>query len=152
MLKIGQKAPEFCLPNEKGDLISLNDFLGKNVVLYFYPKDNTPGCTKEALAYKEDFEEYQKLNYEIIGISKDSVNSHKKFSEKYNLPFMLLSDTSLKTLIDYEVWAEKKLYGKTYMGILRTTYVIDKDGIIVDVYENVKPDKNSNEILCKIKL
>lgn len=152
MLKIGQKAPEFCLPNEKGDLISLNDFLGKNVVLYFYPKDNTPGCTKEALAYKEDFEEYQKLNYEIIGISKDSVNSHKKFSEKYDLPFMLLSDTSLKTLIDYEVWAEKKLYGKTYMGILRTTYVIDKDGIIVDVYENVKPDKNSNEILCKIKL
>ena len=151
MLKIGQKAPEFCLPNEKGDLISLNDFLGKNVVLYFYPKDNTPGCTKEALAYKEDFEEYQKLNYEIIGISKDSVNSHKKFSEKYDLPFMLLSDTSLKTLIDYEVWAEKKLYGKTYMGILRTTYVIDKDGIIVDVYENVKPDKNSNEILCKIK-
>ena len=152
MLKIGQKAPEFCLPNEKGDLISLNDFLGKNVVLYFYPKDNTPGCTKEALAYKEDFEEYQKLNYEIIGISKDSVNSHKKFSEKYDLPFMLLSDISLKTLIDYEVWAEKKLYGKTYMGILRTTYVIDKDGIIVDVYENVKPDKNSNEILCKIKL
>ena len=152
MLKIGQKAPEFCLPNEKGDLISLNYFLGKNVVLYFYPKDNTPGCTKEALAYKEDFEEYQKLNYEIIGISKESVNSHKKFSEKYDLPFMLLSDTSLKTLIDYEVWAEKKLYGKTYMGILRTTYVIDKDGIIVDVYENVKPDKNSNEILCKIKL
>ena len=111
MLKIGQKAPEFCLPNEKGDLISLNDFLGKNVVLYFYPKDNTPGCTKEALAYKEDFEEYQKLNYEIIGISKDSVNSHKKFSEKYDLPFMLLSDTSLKTLIDYEVWAEKDIYG-----------------------------------------
>ena len=134
------------------ELLTCYDFLGKNVVLYFYPKDNTPGCTKEALAYKEDFEEYQKLNYEIIGISKDSVNSHKKFSEKYDLPFMLLSDTSLKTLIDYEVWAEKKLYGKTYMGILRTTYVIDKDGIIVDVYENVKPDKNSNEILCKIKL
>ena len=102
MLKIGQKAPEFCLPNEKGDLISLNDFLGKNVVLYFYPKDNTPGCTKEALAYKEDFEEYQKLNYEIIGISKDSVNSHKKFSEK-STPLSQATESYTKIAVEGKV-------------------------------------------------
>ena len=150
MLKIGTKAPSFNLPNENGEMVKLEDYLGKKVIVYFYPKDNTPGCTKEALAFKEDFEEFKNKNCEIIGISKDSVNTHKKFLEKYELPFTLLSDVELDTLIKYEVWAEKKLYGKTYMGILRTTYVIDENGTIIDVYENVKPDKNSKEILCKL--
>ena len=150
MLKVGTKAPDFTLPNENGELVKLSDLLGKNVILYFYSKDNTPGCTREALAFKEDFENFKNKNYVVVGISKDSVNTHKKFSDKYELPFTLLSDTSTDVLVMYEVWGEKKLYGKPYMGVLRTTYVIDENGIIVDVYENVKPDKNSKEILCKI--
>lgn len=150
MLKIGTKAPDFSLPNQDGKIVKLSDFLGKNVVLYFYPKDNTSGCTKEALAFREDYSAFLEKNYEVIGISKDSVASHKKFADKYDLPFTLLSDTELTTLNDYQVWAEKKMCGKTYMGILRTTYVIDKEGIITDLYTKVDVEKNSQQILCKI--
>jgi len=151
MLKIGTKAPEFNLPNQNGEMISLKDFNGKKLVIYFYPKDNTPGCTKEALSFKEDYEKYLENGYEVIGISKDSVSTHKKFSDKYELPFMLLSDESLETLVNYEVWAEKKMCGKRYMGILRQTYVINEDGIIINTYEKVKPETSSSDIICSLK-
>lgn len=150
MLKIGTKAPDFTLLNQDGKSISLSDYANKKVVLYFYPKDNTPGCTKEALAFKEQYEKYINNGFIVLGVSKDSVISHKKFKEKYELPFDLLSDTSLNMLNDYEVWTEKKQYGKTYMGIARSTYVIDENGVIIDVYEKVKPEKNAEEILCKL--
>ena len=150
MLKIGTKAPDFTLLNQDGKSISLSDYANKKVVLYFYPKDNTPGCTKEALAFKEQYEKYINNGFIVLGVSKDSVISHKKFKEKYELPFDLLSDTSLNMLNDYEVWTEKKQYGKTYMGIARSTYVIDENGVIIDVYEKVNPEKNAEEILCKL--
>lgn len=150
MLKIGTKAPDFTLLNQDGKSISLSDYANKKVVLYFYPKDNTPGCTKEALAFKEQYEKYINNGFIVLGVSKDSVISHKKFKEKYELPFDLLSDTSLNMLNDYEVWTEKKQYEKTYMGIARSTYVIDENGVIIDVYEKVKPEKNAEEILCKL--
>ena len=150
MLKVGTQAPNFSLPNHKGENISLSDFYGKKVVLYFYPKDNTSGCTKQALGFKENYEQYISKGYIVIGISKDSISSHQKFINKYELPFILLSDTELNVLKQYEVWGEKKLYGKPYMGINRTTYVIDENGIIIKVYEKVKPEINASEILCEI--
>lgn len=150
MLKIGDLAPNFTLPNQNGEMVSLNDFLGKNVVLYFYPKDSTSGCTKQALGFKELYQEYVNKNAVIIGISKDSVKSHQRFIEKNQLPFILLSDENLEVLNLYQVWGEKKMYGKPYMGTLRTTYVINEKGIIVDVYEKVKPEENANEIICKL--
>lgn len=150
MLKVGTKAPNFSLPNHLNENISLSDFLGKKVVIYFYPKDNTSGCTKQALAFKENYDEYLSKGITVIGISKDSIKSHQKFVEKYELPFILLSDESTEVLNMYEVWQEKKLYGKTYMGVVRTTYVIDENGIIMRVYEAVKPDKNASEILCEL--
>ena len=150
MLKIGDLAPNFTLPNQNGEMVSLNDFLGKNVVLYFYPKDSTSGCTKQALGFKELYQEYVNKNAVIIGISKDSVKSHQRFIEKNQLPFILLSDENLEVLNLYQVWGEKKMYGKPYMGTLRTTYVINENGIIVDVYEKVKPEENANEIICKL--
>ena len=128
----------------------MSDFYGKKVVLYFYPKDNTSGCTKQALGFKENYEQYISKGYIVIGISKDSISSHQKFINKYELPFILLSDTELNVLKQYEVWGEKKLYGKPYMGINRTTYVIDENGIIIKVYEKVKPEINASEILCEI--
>ena len=150
MLNVGTKAPNFTLPNNLDESISLSDFLGKKVVLYFYSKDNTPGCTKQALAFKENYDKFISKGYIVIGISKDSSKSHQKFIDKYELPFILLSDTDTKVLQLYEVWQEKKLYGKNYMGVVRTTYVIDENGIIVKVYESVKPEKNAQEILCDL--
>lgn len=150
MLKIGELAPNFSLPNQHGEMVSLNDFLGKNVVLYFYPKDSTSGCTKQALGFKDLYQEYMNKNTVIIGISKDSVKSHQRFIEKNQLPFILLSDENLDVLKLYQVWGEKKMYGKPYMGTLRTTYLINEKGIIVDVYEKVKPEENANEIICKL--
>lgn len=147
MLEKGIKAPNFTLPNQNNELVSLSDFLGKKIVLYFYPKDNTSGCTKQALGFKELYNEYINNRYIIIGISKDSVSSHKKFVDNYELPFILLSDTSLDILKTYDVWHEKKLYGKSYMGIVRTTYIINEQGYIEKVYDKVKPETNAKEIL-----
>ena len=147
MLEKGIKAPDFTLPDKNGNLISLSDFLGKKIVLYFYPKDNTPGCTKQACAFAANFEKFKEIDAVVIGISKDSVASHVKFATKYDLPFILLSDTELVAIQGYDVWKEKKLYGKTSMGVIRTTYIIDENGIIEYVMPKVKPDTNAAEIL-----
>ena len=147
MLEKGIKAPDFTLPDKNGNLISLSDFLGKKIVLYFYPKDNTPGCTKQACAFAANFEKFKEIDAVVIGISKDSVASHVKFATKYDLPFILLSDTELVAIQCYDVWKEKKLYGKTSMGVVRTTYIIDESGIIEHVMPKVKPDTNAAEIL-----
>ena len=147
MLEKGIKAPDFTLPDKNGNLISLSDFLGKKIVLYFYPKDNTPGCTKQACAFATNFEKFKEIDVVVIGISKDSVASHVKFATKYDLPFILLSDTELVAIQGYDVWKEKKLYGKTSMGVVRTTYIIDERGIIEYVMPKVKPDTNAAEIL-----
>ena len=147
MLEKGIKAPDFTLPDKNGNLISLSDFLGKKIVLYFYPKDNTPGCTKQACAFAANFEKFKEIDAVVIGISKDSVASHVKFATKYDLPFILLSDTELVAIQGYDVWKEKKLYGKTSMGVVRTTYIIDERGIIEYVMPKVKPDTNAAEIL-----
>lgn len=127
MLETGSKAIDFTLPDEHGNPVALHDFRGKKVVLYFYPKDNTPGCTKQACAFKAAYEEFKREDIVVIGISKDSSASHIKFKEKYELPFLLLSDTELSVIQAYDVWKEKKLYGKTYMGVTRSTYVIDEE-------------------------
>ena len=147
MLDIGMKAPNFTLEDKNGNNVSLSDFLGKKVVLYFYPKDNTPGCTRQACAFAGAYAEFQKRNVQVIGISKDSVASHIKFAEKYNLPFVLLSDTELEAIKAYDVWQEKKLYGKSSMGVVRTTFIIDENGYIQAVMPKVKPDTNAAEIL-----
>ena len=147
MLNIGDKAPEFTLEDKDGKTVSLSDFAGKKVVLYFYPKDNTPGCTRQACAFAGLYWEFQKKGVEVIGISRDSVASHSRFAEKHALPFILLSDPELTDIQAYGVWQEKKLYGKTTMGVVRTTYVIDADGTIVWAKEKVKPDQNAQEIL-----
>ena len=147
MLEKGIKAPDFALPDKDGNMISLSDFLGKKVILYFYPKDNTPGCTKQACAFAANFEKFKEIDAVVIGISKDSVASHVKFAAKYDLPFILLSDTELVSIQSYDVWKEKKLYGKVSMGVVRTTYVIDENGMIEHVMPKVKPDTNAAEIL-----
>ena len=147
MLDIGMKAPNFTLEDKNGNNVSLSDFLGKKVVLYFYPKDNTPGCTRQACAFAGAYAEFQKRNVQVIGISKDSVASHIKFAEKYDLPFVLLSDTELEAIKAYDVWQEKKLYGKSSMGVVRTTFIIDENGYIQAVMPKVKPDTNAAEIL-----
>lgn len=147
MLQTGMKAPEFELVNQQGDTVRLSDFLGKKVVLYFYPKDNTPGCTKQACAFAAAYEGFRAKDVAVIGISKDSVASHLKFVQKYDLPFMLLSDPERKAIEEYGVWQEKKLYGKVSMGIVRTTYIIDEQGIIENVMPKVKPDTNAAQIL-----
>ena len=148
MLEVGMKAPDFTLPDKDGKLVSLADFAGKRVVLYFYPRDNTPGCTRQACAFAGAYEAFQELDAVVIGISKDSVASHQKFAEKYNLPFVLLSDPELTAIQAYGVWQEKKLYGKVSMGVVRSTYVIDKNGVIEKVMPKVKPDTNAEEILA----
>ena len=148
MLEIGTKAPEFTLPDKDGNAVSLTDFAGKKVVLYFYPKDNTPGCTRQACAFAGAYQEFKKINAVVIGISKDSVASHQKFAEKYGLPFILLSDPELTAIQAYGVWQEKKLYGKVSMGVVRSTFVIDEDGMIEKVMPKVKPDTNAAEILA----
>ena len=148
MLEAGMKAPDFTLPDKDGNEISLSDFLGKKVVLYFYPKDNTPGCTRQACAFAAAYEEFKKRDIAVIGISKDSTASHIKFAEKYSLPFILLSDTELDAIKKYGVWQEKKLYGKSSMGVVRTTFIIDENGMIERIMPKVKPDTNANEVLA----
>ena len=150
MLKAGMKAPDFTLCDKDGRLVSLSDFLGKKVVLYFYPKDNTPGCTRQACAFASAYAEFEKRGVVVVGISKDSVASHVKFAEKYGLPFVLLSDPERKAIEAYGVWQEKKMCGKVGMGVVRTTFIIDGQGIITEIMEKVKPDTNASEILEKI--
>ena len=147
MLNISSKAPNFTLTDANGEIISLSDFLGKKVVLYFYPKDNTPGCTRQACAFASAYEKFKSNNIVVIGISRDSVASHVKFAEKYALPFILLSDPELSAIKDYGVWQEKKLYGKVSMGVVRTTFIIDENGCIEKIMPKVKPDTNAEEIL-----
>lgn len=150
MLEVGMIAPKFSLPDKDGNIVSLKDFLGKKVVLYFYPKDNTSGCTKQALAFKENYDEFLSRGITVIGISKDSMKSHQSFISKYDLPFILLSDTSLEVLQNYGVWQEKKMYGKPYMGVVRTTFVINEEGVIEKIYDKVKPEENAKEVLCEL--
>ena len=147
MLETGSKAPNFSLPDQNGDIHTLEEYRGKKVILYFYPKDNTSGCTKQACGFGERYPLFQEKGAVVIGISKDSVASHKKFEQNYNLPFILLSDTELTVIQAYDVWKEKKNYGKTYMGILRTTYLIDEKGIIVKGIDKVKASDNPQQML-----
>lgn len=147
MLEPGAAAPQFALPNQSGTEVRLRDFLGKRVVVYFYPKDNTPGCSRQACAFAAAYDAYSALGVPVIGISKDSTASHARFAEKYNLPFILLSDPELEAIQAYDVWQEKKLYGKPSMGVVRTTYLIGKDGTIEQVWPKAKPDTNADEIL-----
>ena len=148
MLEVGMKAPSFTLPDKNGNLVSLSDFLGKKVVLYFYPKDSTPGCSRQACAFGESYEAFQAKNTVVIGVSKDSTASHQRFAEKYHLPFILLSDPELQAIQAYGVWQEKKLYGKVSMGVVRSTYLIDEQGMIEKVMMKVKPDTNAGELLA----
>ncbi len=150
MLQIGQKAPDFTLKDKDGNDVSLSDFRGKKVVVYFYPKDNTPGCTRQACAFGESYNEFKTKNCEVIGISKDSVASHVKFAEKYDLPFVLLSDPDRVAIEAYGVWQEKKMCGKVSMGVVRTTFIIDEEGNIEKVMPKVKPDTNAAEILAEL--
>ena len=147
MLEKGTKAPEFSLPDENGEIKNLSDYKGKKLILYFYPRDNTPGCTKQACGFADLYPQFSEKDVEIVGISKDSVASHKKFKEKYSLPFTILSDTELQTIQAYDVWKEKKLYGKTSMGIVRTTYLIDENGVIIKAMDKVKAAENPKEML-----
>lgn len=151
MLKEGTKAPDFTLNDKNGRPVSLSDFSGKKVVVYFYPKDNTPGCTKQACVFKEAFDGFRTEDIAVIGISKDSIQSHQKFAEKYELPFILLSDPDLAAIKAYDVWQEKKLYGKISMGVVRSTYIIDESGTIIKVFEKAKPDTNAYDILDFLK-
>lgn len=147
MLEIGMKAPEFTLNDKDGNAVSLSDFLGKKVVLYFYPRDNTSGCTRQACAFAAAYEGFKAKDVVVIGVSKDSVASHLKFAQKYDLPFVLLSDPELQAIQAYDVWLEKKLYGKVSMGVVRTTFIIDELGNIEKIMPKVKPDTNAAEIL-----
>jgi peroxiredoxin Q/BCP len=147
MLEAGTKAPEFTLEDSEGNKVSLKDFKGKKVVLYFYPRDNTPGCTRQALAFKNLYEDFKAKDVVVIGISKDSTASHVKFAQKNGLPFILLSDPETEVIQKYGVWQEKKMYGKTSMGVVRTTYVISENGKIEKVFPKAKPDTNAEEIL-----
>jgi thioredoxin-dependent peroxiredoxin len=147
MLEVGTKAPDFTLEDSGGNKVSLKDFKGKKVVLYFYPRDNTPGCTRQALAFKNLYEDFKARDVVVIGISKDSTASHVKFAQKNGLPFILLSDPETEVIQKYGVWQEKKMYGKTSMGVVRTTYVISEKGVIEKVFPKVKPDTNAEEIL-----
>ena len=147
MLQVGDQAPGFTLPDKDGKIVSLSDFRGKKVVLYFYPKDNTPGCSRQARAFAGAYPDFQELSAVVIGVSKDSSASHQKFADKYGLPFILLSDPELSALQAYEVWQEKKLYGKVSMGTVRTTFIIDEDGRIEKIMPKVKPNTNAAEIL-----
>ena len=147
MLEVGTLAPDFNLPDHNGTMVTLSGFRGKKVVLYFYPKDNTPGCTRQACAFAQSYDGFRENDVVVIGISKDSVASHLKFVQKYDLPFILLSDPELQAIQAYGVWQEKKLYGKVSMGVVRSTYIIDEQGRIEKVMPKVKPDTNAEEIL-----
>ena len=148
MLEVGTKAPDFALLGKTETLIKLSDYLGKKIVLYFYPKDNTPGCTRQACAFAQSYDAFKKLDVVVIGISKDSVTSHLKFAEKHDLPFILLSDPELQAIQAYDVWKEKKIAGKVGFGVIRSTYIIDEQGIIEKAMPKVKPDTNATEILA----
>ena len=147
MLKEGTKAPAFALPDKDGNIVKLEDFAGKKLVLYFYPKDNTPGCTRQACAFASLYDGFKDKNVAVVGVSKDSTASHQKFAEKYGLPFVLLSDPELEAIKAYDVWQEKKLYGKVSFGVVRTTYIIDENGMIEKTMPKVKPDTNAIDIL-----
>lgn len=150
-LTIGSKAPDFIGINQNGEEVKLQDFIGKNLILYFYPKDNTPGCTAEACDLRDNYEMWLNKSYVVLGVSPDSEKSHQKFIEKHNLPFDLISDTDKTILKAYNAWGEKKMYGKTYEGVIRKTYVINKDGVIEQIFEKVKTKDHSNQILNEIK-
>ncbi len=147
MIEVGTKAPNFTLNDKDGNAVSLSNFLGKKVVLYFYPKDNTPGCTRQACAFAGAYAGFRQKDVVVIGVSKDSVASHQKFAEKYSLPFILLSDPDGEAIGAYGVWKEKTMFGKTALGVLRTTFIIDENGVIEKVMPKVKPDTNAAEIL-----
>ena len=151
MLEIGNIAPDFSLNDKDGNAVTLSNFRGKKVVLYFYPKDNTPGCTRQACAFAANYEAFKSKDIIVIGVSKDSVASHQKFAEKYGLPFILLSDPQLEAIKAYDVWQEKKLCGKIGLGVVRTTFIIDEEGKIEAVMPKVKPDTNAEEILKMLK-
>ncbi|WP_315271882.1 thioredoxin-dependent thiol peroxidase [Oribacterium sinus] len=150
MLEIGTKAPDFTLPDQNGNMHSLSEYRGKKVILYFYPKDNTPGCTKQACGFAERYPQFTEKGAVVLGVSKDSVASHKKFEEKYGLPFTLLADPELAAIQAYDVWQEKKNYGKTYMGVVRSTYLIDENGKIVKAFDKVKAADNPEQMLGEL--
>jgi len=147
----GDEAPDFTLTADDGREVSLKDYRGKNAVLYFYPKDNTPGCTSEAIGFRDAVKDFEKENSVILGISSDSVQSHRKFKEKYMLPFTLLSDPEAKVLKLYDVWKKKNLYGKTFMGTERTTFLIDEKGIIKKIYRKVKVEGHAGSCLADLR-
>lgn len=147
LLEVGMQAPNFKTIDQNGESVTLEQFRGKKVILYFYPKDDTPGCTKEACGFRDNFEKFKKINVEVLGVSVDDEKKHKKFAEKYNLPFRLLADTEKKIVQDYGVWGEKSLYGKKYMGTNRVTYLIDENGKIERVFPKVKPETHAEELL-----
>lgn len=147
MLEVGMKAPNFSLPDENGVNHKLSDYLGKRVILYFYPKDNTPGCTAQACGFSDLYPQISEKDAIVLGVSKDSIKSHKNFKEKFNLAFTLLSDSELEVIKLYDVWKEKKLYGKVSMGVLRTTYLIDENGIIINANDKVKAKDNPSQVL-----
>ena len=150
MLEVGTKAPDFELPDQNGKLHKLSDYLGKRVILYFYPKDNTPGCTKQACGFSELFPQFSEKGAVILGVSKDSIASHKKFEEQYGLTFTLLSDTQRKVIELYDVWKEKKNYGKVSMGVVRTTYLVDENGFIIKANDKVKASDDPKNMLKEI--
>lgn len=150
MLEVGTKAPAFALADQNGTIHTLEEYRGKKVILYFYPRDNTPGCTKQACGFGEFYPQFLEKGAVVLGVSKDSVASHKKFEEKYNLPFTLLSDTELSVIKAYDVWQEKKLYGKIGFGVVRTTYLIDENGVIEKVFEKVKAAENPAQMLGEL--
>lgn len=150
MLEVGQKAPDFTLQDTAGNPVSLSDYRGQKVVVYFYPRDNTPGCTRQACAFAGLYNTFREKNIQVIGISKDSVASHVKFAQKYSLPYVLLADPELQAIQAYDVWQEKKQCGKVSMGVVRTTFVIDEEGKILRVMPKVKPDTNAEEILAEL--
>ena len=150
MLEVGTKAPDFTLPDQNGNMHSLSEYRGKKVILYFYPKDNTAGCTKQACGFAERYPQFTEKGAVVLGVSKDSVASHKKFEEKYGLPFTLLADPGLAAIQAYDVWQEKKNYGKTYMGVVRSTYLIDENGKIVKAFEKVKAADNPEQMLGEL--
>ena len=147
MLKEGTKAPDFALADKDGNIVKLEDFAGKKLVLYFYPKDNTPGCTRQACAFASLYDGFKDKDVAVVGVSKDSTASHQKFAEKYDLPFVLLSDPELEAIKAYDVWQEKKMYGKTSFGVVRTTYIIDENGVIEKVFPKAKPDTNALDVI-----
>lgn len=151
MIQPGTPAPDFQIPDQNGETVSLSSFRGQKVVLYFYPRDNTPGCSREAAAYRDALPEFEALGVKVFGLSKDSSASHKRFADKYELPFTLLADTETAVLQDYGAWQEKKMYGKVSMGTIRSTVLIDENGVVEKVWPKAKPDTNAADVLAYLK-